>query len=181
MKIKKTEKVKIKINNESAIEHKILKAPDSKKIMRYALSLVAKYSFSEKNLYEKLLQKGYGIQDAKFAIKRLKELNYLDDRKFAATYANFLSKKNKGEIAIKFKLMQKGIKKELIEKAVLEIKNDKEPFQQIMEIVEKKFKTLNWSNRNEIKKTAAFFERKGFSVQDIVKAFRIYNIDIEEI
>jgi regulatory protein len=66
-------------------------------VVSYALTLVSKRSYSSKNLQTKLLQKGCEPENAAKAVKRLEELNYVNDEKFAKVYGAYLSQKGKGE------------------------------------------------------------------------------------
>ncbi|OEG70006.1 hypothetical protein ATZ36_06605 [Candidatus Endomicrobiellum trichonymphae] len=139
----------------------------------YALALVSKRSYSSKNLQTKLLQKGCEPENAAKAVKELEELNYVNDEKFAKVYGTYLSQKGKGEFAIKAELKKQGIEKSLINDVLETIKTDIEPYEQIIKILKTKFKKFSGKDKNEIRRTASFFLRRGFSYQDIAKAFRL--------
>ncbi len=139
----------------------------------YALALVSKRSYSSKNLQAKLLQKGCEPENAAKAVKKLEEFNYVNDEKFAKFYAVHLSQKGKGEFAIKAELEKQGIEKSLINDVLETIKTDIEPYGQIIKILKTKFKKFRGKDKNEIRRTASFFLRRGFSYQDIAKALRL--------
>ncbi|BAV59015.1 regulatory protein RecX [Endomicrobiia bacterium] len=139
----------------------------------YALALVSKRSYSSKNLQVKLIQKGCEPETAAKAVKKLEELNYVNDKKFAKVYAAYLSQKGEGEFVIKAELEKQGIEKSLINDILETIKADIEPYEQIIKILKTKFKKFSGKDKNEIRRTASFFLRRGFSSQDIVKAFRL--------
>jgi regulatory protein len=139
----------------------------------YALALVSKRSYSSKNLQAKLLQKGCDPENAAKAVKKMEGLNYINDEKFAKVYAVYLSQKGKGEFAVKAELKKQGIEKSLINDVVKTIKTDVEPYEQIIKILKIKFKKFSGKDKNEIRKTASFFLRRGFSCQDIAKALRL--------
>ena len=138
-----------------------------------ALVLVSKRSYSAKSLHAKLLQKGYDPENATKAVKKLKELNYINDKKFAKTCADYLSQKGKGEFAIRAKLEKQGIEGSLINEALEIIKTDTEPHEQIIKILKTKFEKFSGKDENETRRIASFFLRRGFSYQDIAKAFRV--------
>jgi regulatory protein len=176
--------VKFGLKSESEIsdsEYKELVSYDkSNSIMSYALALVSKRSYSSKRLQEKLIQKGYEHTNVVKAVKRLEELNYINDEKFSKNYAAYLSQKGKGGFAIKFELEKQGIDKDLIKNALELVKIESEPYEQIIKLLKAKFKSFDDKNKNEIRRTSAFFLRRGFSSEDIAKAFRKYkNISIE--
>jgi regulatory protein len=152
----------------------------SKRIMSDALSLVALRSYSSKGLQEKLLQKGYDKEKAFDVAKRLEKLKYINDTEFSKMYANYLSQKGKGEFVIKAELQKRGINKFLIEETLCEVKSQEEPYEQIIKIMHSKFKNFKWKDKGEVRRAAAFFLRRGFSYENISKAFREYkNISID--
>ncbi|MDR1104643.1 MAG: recombination regulator RecX [Endomicrobium sp.] len=152
----------------------------SNRIMSDALALVALRSYSSRGLQEKLLQKGYDKDMALNVVNRLKELNYINDDRFSKNYAIYLSQKGKGEFAIKGELEKQGIDKVLIMEALDEVKFQEEPYEQIVKMMRSKFKNFKWKDKSEVRRAAAFFLRRGFSSENIAKAFREYkNISID--
>ncbi|MCL2335091.1 MAG: recombination regulator RecX [Endomicrobia bacterium] len=144
-----------------------------------ALALVSKRSYSAKSLEQKLIEKGYEPHNAKTAVKRLEELNYINDEKYADMLAKYLSGRAKGEFAIKQALEEKGISRELINKALDSLKTEAEPYEQIIETVKRKFKDFNPKDKNEVRRIASFFLRRGFTSEDISKALRNYKSSVE--
>jgi Uncharacterized protein conserved in bacteria len=152
----------------------------SNRIMADALALISKRSYSAKMLETKLLDKGYEPENAKRAVKRLQELNYIDDVKYAKMFAEYLANRAKGEFAIKAELEKAGIAKELAKEVLENIKSEEEAYEQIIKIMKSKFKKFDPKDKNETRRAAAFFLRRGFSSEDVAKAFRKYkNISLE--
>lgn len=172
--------LKPEIELEDEVYKEITSYDMSNRAVSDALSLAAKRSYSAKTLYEKLLQKGYDNNAANNAVNRLKELNYINDEKFATVFAQYLVNRGKGEFAIKTELDKRGISKELISKALKTIKSNEEPYEQIIKMIISKYKNFDGKDKNEVRKVASFFLRRGFASEDIAKAFREYkNISIE--
>ncbi len=121
----------------------------------------------------KLLQKGCELENASKAVKKLEELNYVNDEKFAKIYAVYLLQKGKWGFAVKAELEKQGIEKSLISNVLETIKTDIEPYEQIIKILRTKFKKFSGKDKNEIRRTASFFLRRGFSYQDIAKAIKL--------
>ena len=46
--------------------------------------------------------------------------------------------------------------------------------------MKKKYHKFDTKDKNEIRKIAMFFQRRGFASQDIAKAFREFDAEIEE-
>ncbi|MCL2484764.1 MAG: recombination regulator RecX [Endomicrobia bacterium] len=152
----------------------ILAADKAYRVVFDALTLVSRCSYSAKSLSDKLLLKGYEKDNIKSAVARLTELGYINDEKFALAYAKYLSEKGKGEYAVKQALEEKGISKELISNALDSLKTEAEPYEQIIETIKRKFKDFNIKDKNEVRKIASFFLRRGFASEDISKALRLY-------
>jgi regulatory protein len=159
---------------------KVMSYDKSNRIMSDALGSVALRSYSSRGLQKKLLQKGYDKDMALNAVNRLEELNYINDDKFSKNYAVYLSQKGKGEFAIKAELEKHGVDKTLIMEALDEVKSQEEPYEHIVKIMRSKFKNFKSKNKSEARRALAFFLRRGFSSENIAKAFREYkNLSIE--
>ncbi|MDR2192788.1 MAG: recombination regulator RecX [Endomicrobium sp.] len=149
-----------------------ISADKTYRIIFDALTLVGRRAYSEKTLYDKLLQKGYEEDNSKAAIARLKELEYIDDEKYALNYTKYLFGKGKGEIFIRVELAKKGISKDLTDKILSSLKTEEEEYEQIIKTIKIKFKNFNADNPREVRRAANYFLRRGFSSEDISKAFR---------
>jgi regulatory protein len=150
----------------------VLRADTIYRAVFTALTLVGRRSYSEKSLYEKLLQKGYDEDNSKAAVKRLKELGYINDEKYAQTYAKYLADKGKGGLAVRKELEQKGISQDLANKALSSFEREGEPYEQIISVIKSKFKNFNANDSSQLRRAANYFLRRGFCEQDISKAFR---------
>ncbi|AKL97874.1 regulatory protein RecX [Endomicrobium proavitum] len=176
--------VKFSLNNGVVISKEtykeVLAADKAYRVTYDALNLISRSSYSSKTLCDKLLQKGYELENAKAAVARLKELGYINDDKYALEYTKYLLSKGKGEFAIKAALAEKGASKEQISNALELTKTEEEPFERIIKIMKTRFKNFDAKDQNEIRRAASFFLRRGFTSQDIAKALREYkNIIIE--
>jgi regulatory protein len=154
---------------------KIVSCDRLKRTVCEALALVSRRAYSAKNLQLKLIRKGCDPQNASKAVKRLEELNYVNDEKYAQTYASYLSQRGKGRFMIKAELQKQGIEKNLIDEVLKAVETDVEPHERIVKILKTKFTDFNVKDKNETRRVAAFFLRRGFSSENIAKAFRIYS------
>jgi len=89
----------------------------------YLLTLLSRYRKSQADASRKLKSKGYSAVAIAEAIKFAKEYGYLDDALFAEDYVKE-TQGRKGAYKIKHDLLQKGIKKELVEEALAEINDE---------------------------------------------------------
>jgi len=83
----------------------------------YAYRLLARRAYSEQELTNKLLTKGFTEAAVTRTIARLKAQGYLDDVRLATDQAERLRERGFGSEVIKVKLAQKGISPEMVEPA----------------------------------------------------------------
>ena len=159
------------------IYNEVLAADKAYRVVFDALALVSKRSYSVKSLSDKLLLKGYKPDNIKSAVSRLVELGYVNDEKYALIYAKYLSERGKGTCAIKQALEEKGVSKDLTDKALDSLKAESEPYEQIIETIKRKFKNFDTKDKNEVRRIAALFLRRGFTSEDISKALRNYKCE----
>ena len=151
--------------------NKVLKHNNSNRITSYAFYLISNKMYSKKSLSDKLLSRGFDKTDIEKVITRFVELNYINDEVFAQNLVEYLQSKGKGPFYIKNELKQHDIDNETISK-VMESDEENEPYMQIINIMKKKFSKFDGKDKNEVRKTAMFFQRRGFASEDIAKAFR---------
>ncbi len=160
--------------------NKILKHNNSNRIMSYALYLISNRMYSKKSLSDKLSSRGFEKSDIEKVITRFIELNYINDENFAQNLVEYLQSKGKGPFYIKNELKQHDIDNEIISNVMDSAKEEKEPYLQIINLMKKKYPKFNGKDKNEVRKIAMFFQRRGFASQDIAKAFREFDAEIEE-
>ena len=159
--------------------NKILKYNNSNRITSYALYLISHKFYSKKSLSDKLLSRGFEKSDIDRVITRFIELNYINDELFAKNLVEYLQSKGKGPFYIKNELKQHDIDSETILKLLENSQEEKEPYMQIIDIMKKRYSKFNEKDKNEVRKVAMFFQRRGFSAEDIAKAFREFDAEID--
>jgi regulatory protein len=156
---------------------KLVSYDKSNRAMLDGLDLISKKAYSEKSFKEKLAQKGYNRDVSNKVFLRLKELDYINDKNYAKNYASYLYKKGKGTLLINAELVRQGLDKDLIKETLEGIKEENEPFEIILKMLETKlqakFKNFDGKDKNETRKIISFFLRKGFAFEDISKAIHI--------
>lgn len=111
-----------------------------------------------KNLNEKIIAQ---------IMNRLIELGFIDDLEFAKFW---ITNRKKGLRFLKIELSQKGISKEIIEKALYGFDILEKENSLILKLIEKKKKTLaGLEKRKAYEKMIAFLLRKGFDYDNIKK------------
>lgn len=85
-----------------------------------ALRVVERAYKTEKEIHDKLVEKGYPEQVIKRTFEFLKEYNLLDDKRYTDMYVKD-KMKNQGRNKIKYSLIRKGVSEELIEEKISSI------------------------------------------------------------
>ena len=80
---------------------------DTAACLRRALALLARRDHFSTELVDKLVEKEFSREDAEAALKKLRELRYLDDRRILEAYAAEMKRRKKGFLFFCKKLMEK--------------------------------------------------------------------------
>lgn len=173
--LKKDMEVEIDSLKKIIAEEEFLKCKNS------ALRIVEKAYKTEKEMVDKLLQKGYEGIIIEKTIAFLKEYNFLNDEKYTLMYAKDKSK-IQGKNKIKYSLMKKGIDKETIENTLDSIDNNVEE-ETAYNLAIKKYRILSKKENDKYKlnqKLIRFLLGKGYDyglIKDVIK--RITNEEVE--
>ena len=141
-----------------------------------ALFLLSYRDYSEKELVKKL-QKNVSAEIATLTVERMKELNLIDDKKFAKNLASkLILNKGRGTKRVLYEMELKGINREDALEAIDSIQFNS--IDQISEIIRKKYidKLDDFKSKNKV---IAAFLRRGHSYSDIKTAIDIVKQEIE--
>ena len=133
-----------------------------------AVDLLSRRDHSKKELTEKLRQKGHG-EFASAAVEKLEGYGYLDDRRFAFTFADELIRmKSYGKKRVEQELYRKGIDREIISEVVSECDFSAEKLPTLIE--RKYYRYL--SDEKGVNKTVNALLRLGYSYSEIRDAIK---------
>jgi len=138
-----------------------------------ALKIIERTYKSEKELFDKLVEKGYDEKTIESTMEFLKTYSFLDDKSFTKMYIRD-KLKTQGKNKIKFALIKKGISEEIIN-CELEVIEDVDQKNTMLSLAERKYKTLHKNeqdSRKLYKKLADFLMRKGFQWEEIKPALK---------
>lgn len=128
-----------------------------------ASELLSRRDHSEKELLFKLRQKGFS-DGALEAIEKLKDYGYVDDSRFAFSFANELKElKHFGKRRIEQELLKKGIERSVIEQAVSSLSFDENDLAAL--ILKKYYRNLD--TEKGVQKTIAALVRAGYGYGEI--------------
>lgn len=108
-------------------------AVNSRRAFNKAVDLLSRRDHSSGELLLKLRQKGFS-QGAQEAIEKLQEYGYIDDLRFAESYASELQRlKGFGKRRIEQELYKKGVSREIIAQVTEEIETDGDELADLLE------------------------------------------------
>lgn len=132
---------------------------DAEKANRYALALVNKKRYTKKELINKLKLKDYSPEVIELIICKMEEYHYIDDTQYVQSFINSVSGKSIKELELS--LLNKGIDKSIISKALSELEYQDEDVAKKLYDKFMRFKEPTKENKN---KAFNYLYRKGFSV-----------------
>ena len=136
-----------------------------------ALWLISHRDHSKKELVDKIA-KTADKESAKVAADRMEELGLVNDEKYARRYAEeLINVKHLSKSAVKYKLVQKGIDRDLIDEILCETETD--PKEHIRVIIEKKY-LKNLSDEKGKRRCFAGLQRMGYGYSDINSVVQEY-------
>ena len=135
---------------------------------------------TKKELQLKLEEKYQNKAAVLRATEKLEELGYSNDLNYAMSY---IESKTYGKNRVSYNLFQKGVRKDIIEKAYLALDEEKEENVEdvkLEKLIEKKGKKVNINNERDEKKIKEeqkliqYLARQGFSLDKIFKKLKEY-------
>lgn len=139
---------------------KILSEVLTPRAKQYVMHLLTNVDKTEHEIVRKLKEHGYPQQVISEAVNYVKSYGYVNDERYTRNYIEVHSQRM-GHKQIKWKLLEKGIKKELIEPAWEGCEKPVEA-DLLRQMIRKKIGSKTNLDDKEIKKTAAYLYRKGF-------------------
>ncbi len=127
----------------------IKKANDGIDYLRYALKLRQKSLYSEYKMREKLYDKGASKEIVDYIIKRLKNMDLIDDEAFIEDHIEYYNSLNYGKNKIKNKLKEKGIFEERIEKIHFSNQVERKKAKNLLPKLEKKYDKYNLKQKKQ--------------------------------
>lgn len=134
------------------------------KALSYAFDYIGKYFRTEKQLKDKLYEKGYMKPVVDYVLQKVKDYGYIGDKNYAKAYIESGAKK-KGMKLLKYELKNKGVSDEILES----IEYDEECEENACRAYAEKFFSKNEPTRENLQKLYRRLYAKGFSF-DVVSA-----------
>ena len=120
---------------------------------RIALRFLSYRQRSEKEVRDKLKGKRISKNNIDKILTTLSELNFINDEQFAKLFLeSYLSKRPMGRRLINMKLLEKGIKKDIVENVLIENYKEEEELVKCNELLKKYIKKVKSKNEMEKKR-----------------------------
>lgn len=156
----------------------LIELSDEKRAKEKALWLISYRDHSKRELETKI-RKTSDEAAARKAVERMEELGLVNDEKFARRYADeLINIKHLSVRGARYKLLEKGIDRELIDQILDEL--DPDPREHIAILLETKYRAA-LSNEKGRRRAVAALQRMGYSWSDISAVLEEYTEDTNEI
>lgn len=147
-----------------------LKRDSSRSLARdRALELISRRLMSQKEVRDKLTQKGVDEDAADYSVTWLAEHGFLNDESYAAAIARHYAAKGYGAGRVRSELNRRGVDRELWDEAV---ENMPEADGKLDKFISARLKDP--TDRDQIRKVSAALFRRGYSWEQIRTALRRY-------
>src|SRR5690625_4106482 len=141
----------------------VLKSEERLKVIDAALNFLSYRQRSEKEVYQRLRQRGYEEEYILDAIDYCKDKGYINDLEFARSFVkDKINLNNFGPVRIKNELYKKGVSSEIIQQ-VLNMEEEEE-YEMDFKLAEKRLARYRNDEKDQIyRKLGGFLQRRGFS------------------
>ena len=147
---------------------------NARRAFNKASDLLAMRDHSEKELLQKLRQKGFA-DGAEEAMEKLKSYGYLDDSRFALRFAQELQRvKHYGKKRIEQELFRKGVSRAVVSDTLEQLEFDEDA---LVQLIERKY-LRQLDTEKGVQKTVAALQRMGYSFSEIRDALRKVQEDV---
>lgn len=150
----------------------VLKAEEQNKVLNHAFNILSYGQKSKKDVYTKLMRKGYEEEFILKAIEYCEDRNYINDKLYAENFIKDKTNINKyGSNRIRYDLISKGVSKDIIDE-VLDLDHDEE-YERAIELAHKKMKSYKNDDKAAIyRKLGGFLQRRGYTYDVVSKVLR---------
>ena len=137
-------------------------------VKQKALDLLLYRTRTEKELKDKLLERGYSDEECEEALDYVRHYGYVDDDDYARRYISAHGRE-KGAAAIRRELREKGIQEDTLEEVLYDLPDEEEVLE---EMLIKKAGEPHSLDEKEFRRLYGFFMRKGFTSGKIIQALK---------
>jgi regulatory protein len=140
-----------------------------------ALRLLGRRDHSVAELARKLAQRGYPPAEVSEAVTRLTAIGYLDDQRFAATFAAAAVRSGRGYgPRLKLELARRGVPAEIVTATLTALAAEQSEGELLATLVARRFAAFSpaVADDRERRRVYGYLQRRGFSLAAIIDHFR---------
>lgn len=145
------------------------------KALSYAFDYISKYFKTEKQLKDKLYEKGYMRPVVDYVMEKVKEYGYVNDERYVKAYIESNGKK-KGTKLLKYELKGKGVSDEILN----EIKRDERSEKAACKAFAEKFFSKNEMTKENVRKLYQRLYARGFSYDIVSETLDSIRSEVED-
>jgi regulatory protein len=137
-----------------------------------SLRILTLRDHAEAELRRKLERRGYQEEEVEASVARLKELGYLDDLRFARSYAASLLRNGKGYgVRLKMELSRRGVAPAIVNEVLGELALEYDEAELLAQVLERRYGSFDAKSATdkEKRKVIGYLQRKGFSLSAIFR------------
>ena len=148
---------------------------DNKKALEYAGKALSYRMLSEKQLFDKIVNKGFSEESAAYAVGMFKKYGGVNDDEYSESLIRTYKAKGYGKRRIVQKLRESGIDRDMSDEKLEDFEPD---YAKMQKYIASKIKAEN-PDRQTVKKVFDGLLRKGFSYEQVKEALNKYLNDEE--
>ena len=137
-----------------------------------SLRILALRDHSEAELRRKLAGKGYQDEEIGESVERLKELGYLDDLRFARSFASSAMRNGRGYgTRLKLELSRRGVAEGIVSEVLSELADEYGEKELLAELFARRYPGFDpeTATDKEKRRVVGYLQRKGFSLSAIFR------------
>jgi len=142
-----------------------------------ALRILGKRSFSEKEMFKRLIEKGESSDNAEETVQWLVELGYINDSDYATLIVRHYSGKGYGVTRIKDELYKRGIARDLWDEKLDDI-DESEMEDTALAFIKKKMR--GGTEKDDLRRASDALVRRGYSYEEAKSAINRYTEWVSE-
>jgi regulatory protein len=148
---------------------------EARRALGIALNMLSRRDHSEAEVRRRLAAKGFSHDTGDEVIAGLREVGYLNDRRFARAYAESAIRNGRGYgFRLRLDLSRRGIDEEIIADAMDEVGAEYDEITTLTGLMARKFAGFDPRQADDRlkRRVVGYFQRRGFSLAAIVRVMR---------
>ncbi len=146
---------------------------DLEELHKRAVGLLSRREYCQQEMVRKLISKGADRVSAETVAERLSRSGWISDERFARELIRVRVGRGYGPVRIENELVQRGVDEHLASACLTEC--DIDWGEQIVRLVERKYRNVAAENYNAWAKRAAFLRTRGFTAEQIGESLGRYS------